>query len=260
MKTKLLTALLWTFLTLTTSGRAQSILFADSFESGSLDQWVGKLGLPHHGQIVIDPLDPANHVLTFTDRAVGGDIFNASQISLVGLPQHFVLSFDFLGLAIGGVPPAEYGGFAGITTDPDGNSPHYWLAGTLLDALNVPPTVATVLRPDGQWHHYSVDFTEVVLADNLTSIQLMLEDWGDRLGVPGDVYFDNVKLVAGSATPIADLVPCAGPLSGGKWKNHGQYVSTVVKAVETYLENGILTAEEAEQIVEEAVHSTCGKK
>src|SRR4051812_40429936 len=190
MKTKLLTGLLLTLLGLATHSRAQSILFADRFESGNLDQWVGKLGLPHHGQIVIDPLNPANHVLTFTERAVGGDIFNVSPISLVGLPQRFILSFDFLGLAIGGVPPAEYGGFAGITTDPDGRSPHYWLAGTLLDALNVPPTVATVLRADGQWHHYSVDFTEVVLSDNLTSIQVMLEDWGDRLGVPGDVYFD----------------------------------------------------------------------
>ena len=259
MKKKLLTGLLLTLLLIAIPGRAQSALFADNFESGNLNQWTGKLGLPHHGQIVIDPLNPTNHVLTFTAGAAGGDIFNDSQISLVGQPQHFVLSFDFLALPIGGVPPLEYGGFAGITTDPDGVLPHYWLAGTFFDALNVPATVATVLTADGQWHHYAVDFTEVVLSNNLTSIQVMLEDWYDRLSIPGDIYFDNVRLEAGVPT-IEQLVPCTGPLSGGKWKNHGQYVSSVVHAVEAYLERGLLTEEEAEQIVVTAARSVCGKK
>jgi hypothetical protein len=259
MKTNLLAGLSLTLLLAAIPGRAQSTLLTDNFESGNLDQWTGKLGLPHHGQIVTDPLNPANHVLTFTASATGGDIFNASPISLVGLPQRFILSFDFLGLAIGGVPPLEYGGFAGITTDPDGALPHYWLAGTLFDALNVPATVATVLTADGQWHHYSVDFTEVVLSNNLTSIQVMLEDWSDRLSIPGDVYFDNIKLVAGVPT-IEQLVPCAGPLSGGTWKSHGQYLSAVVQAVETYLASGVVTGEEAKQIVVAAAQSDCGKK
>src|SRR5712692_11443907 len=93
--------------------RAQLTLFEESFESGDLNQWTGKFGLSHHGQIVTDPLDPTNHVLTFTQVNAAGDIFSASPISLAGLPVRFILSFDFLGLPVGGVAPSEYGGFAG---------------------------------------------------------------------------------------------------------------------------------------------------
>ena len=45
---------------------AQITVFEDTFEAGNLDQWTGKLGPEHHGQIVADPLNPQNHVLTFT--------------------------------------------------------------------------------------------------------------------------------------------------------------------------------------------------
>src|SRR5258707_919245 len=119
-------ALLMGFL-ITTGPTHGQVLFSDNFESGNLDQWIGKLGLPHQGQIVTDPLRPTNHVLTFTGVNAAGDIFNASPISLAGLPQPLILSFDFLGLPLGGVPPSEYGGFAGVTTDPNGALPHYWL-------------------------------------------------------------------------------------------------------------------------------------
>ena len=54
----------------TTPARAQVTVFEDAFESGNLNQWTGPFGGPHHGQIVADPLDAANHVLTFT--AVSG--------------------------------------------------------------------------------------------------------------------------------------------------------------------------------------------
>jgi len=52
----------------------------------------------------------------------------------------------------------------------------------------------------------------------------------DRGSIPGDVYFDNVRLAA--PLDIEQLVPCAGPLSGGRWKSHGQYVASVVEVVE----------------------------
>ena len=235
-------------------------LFADDFESGNLNQWTGKLGLPHHGQLVSDPLSPTNHVLTFTQVATGGDIFNVSVIALSARSQPIILSFDFLGLSTEPMPPMEFGGFAGITTDPDGRSPHYWLAGTFPPALNVPSPVATTLTADGKWHHYVIDFTSVVLSNELTAIQVMLEDWSDRLGVPGDVYFDNVRLVAGGALAIEQLVPCAGPITGGRWKRHGEYVFATVQAVKVYLERGLLTAEEGEEIVVGAARSDCGKR
>jgi hypothetical protein len=260
MKSKPLTALLLMLLAATVSGRAQSTLFEDNFENGNLNQWTGKLGTPHHGQIVTDPLNPTNHVLNFTEVAAGGDIFNASPISLAGKPRPFILSFDFLGLPVGGASPFEYGGFAGITSDPDGVLPHYWLAGTYPPALNVPTNIATSLTADGQWHHYSVDFTALVLSNNLTTIQVMLEDWFDRSSIPGDVYFDNIRLVAGNVPTIEQLIPCAGPLAGGGWKNHGQYVSSVVQAVKAYLGRGLLTEAEAEAIIVAAAQSGCGKK
>ena len=259
MKQKSLTlpGLLLILLAVATPVRAQFTLFEDSFESGNLNQWIGKLGLPHHGQIVTDPLNSANHVLTFADVNAAGDIFSASPISVDGLPRRFILSFDFLGLPIGGVPPSEYGGFAGVTTDPAGILPHYWLAGTYLPALNVPASVATVLMADGLWHHYEVDLTEVVTANSLTSFQLMLEDWYDRGSIPGDVYFDNVRLAA--PLDMEQVVPCAGPLSSGTWRNHGQYVSAVVEVVEAYVESGLLTESEAETVIAAAAQSECGR-
>src|SRR5689334_7023164 len=140
--------------------RADVTVFEDAFESGSLNQWTGKLGPEHQGKIVADPLNPANHVLTFTGVNAAGDVFSAVQIPTLG-KQRFVLSFDFLALPVAGVVPNEYGGFAGITTDPAGilGNPHFWLAGTYFPAINVPASVATVLATDGQWHHYEVDFT-----------------------------------------------------------------------------------------------------
>ena len=253
-----LTGLLLMLLAVATPVRAQFTLFEERFESGNLNQWTGKAGLPHHGQIVTDPLNSINHVLTFSDVNAAGDIFSASRISVDGLPRRFILSFDFLGLPIDGVPPSEYGGFTGVTTDPAGVLPHYWLAGTYLPALNVPAPVATVLTADGLWHHYEVDFTEVVVANGLTSFQLMLEDWYDRGSIPGDVYFDNVRLAA--PLDIEQRVPCAGPLSGGTWKNHGEYVSSVVEVVKTYVQNGLLTEREAETVIATAANSECGRK
>jgi hypothetical protein len=58
----------------------------------------------------------------------------------------------------------------------------------------------------------------------------------------------------------SELVPCAGPRPGQPWKNHGQYVSAVVEAVEEQLAQGLLTEEEAEEIIVAAARSHCGRK
>src|SRR6185436_17728188 len=55
-------------------------VFEDTFEAGNLNQWTGKPGFEHQGQIVNDPLNPLNHVLTFTGVNAAGDIFSASPI------------------------------------------------------------------------------------------------------------------------------------------------------------------------------------
>jgi hypothetical protein len=59
---------------------------------------------------------------------------------------------------------------------------------------------------------------------------------------------------------IDQLAPCAGPASGGTWKNHGQYVSTVAHVVEEFVDQGLITEEQGEEIVEQAAQSDCGKE
>jgi hypothetical protein len=59
---------------------------------------------------------------------------------------------------------------------------------------------------------------------------------------------------------IDQIAPCSGPASGGTWKNHGQFVSTVAGAVEAFLAQGLINAEQAETIITQAAQSNCGAK
>jgi hypothetical protein len=58
---------------------------------------------------------------------------------------------------------------------------------------------------------------------------------------------------------INGLVPCSGPASGGTWKNHGQYVSSVAHAAQSLANQGCISDSEKGQIVSEAARSSCGK-
>ena len=57
---------------------------------------------------------------------------------------------------------------------------------------------------------------------------------------------------------IDQLVPCAGPLSGGTWKNHGEYVRAVVGAATDFLKTRLITRRQWSQIVTHAARSKCG--
>jgi hypothetical protein len=57
---------------------------------------------------------------------------------------------------------------------------------------------------------------------------------------------------------IDQLVPCDGPASGGSWKNHGQYVSAVAQVVNEFLAEGLITEDEADQVMAQAAESRCG--
>jgi hypothetical protein len=59
---------------------------------------------------------------------------------------------------------------------------------------------------------------------------------------------------------IDDVVPCAGPTTGGTWKNHGKYVSTVAKTARNWVRQGLVTKAERAEIVADAARSECGKK
>ena len=56
---------------------------------------------------------------------------------------------------------------------------------------------------------------------------------------------------------IDELVPCSGPASGGTWRNHGQYVSSVAHAAQSLANQGCISQQEIGQIVSEAARSDC---
>jgi hypothetical protein len=67
-------------------------------------------------------------------------------------------------------------------------------------------------------------------------------------------------IVDAKGCSIDQLAPCAGPATGGTWKNHGQYVSTVAQAAESFVAQGLISEEQAEEILAQAAQSNCGAK
>jgi hypothetical protein len=183
---------------------ANPILFQDSF-SGGLSQWTGRNGGSHQGQIIADPLNAQSSVLNFNGLNYSGDIFTASAIPVAGISQ-VLLSFDYLGLAQLGSVPGNLGGFLGIGFDlvPNGGA---WLAGTEPSAVNGLGFTGIEIIDDGSWHHYQIDLTPMITANNISAFHLMVEDWGDAHGVAGDSYFDNITV---SGPDSAGSVPDGG--------------------------------------------------
>jgi len=67
------------------------------------------------------------------------------------------------------------------------------------------------------------------------------------------------SLVNNSGCSLDQLVPCDGPPSGGSWRNHGQYISSLARAVNQFLEQGVISEEQADAIMSAAAQSPCGK-
>jgi len=66
-------------------------------------------------------------------------------------------------------------------------------------------------------------------------------------------------IVNAQGCSIDQLVPCSGPRPGKSWKNHHQYVLAVANEVVEFLEEGLLTEEQANTIVSTAIKSNCGR-
>ena len=86
----------------------------------------------------------------------------------------------------------------------------------------------------------------------------------DADGVPDDedlcLNTSAGAIVNEHGCSIDQLVPCAGPASGGAWKNHGQYVSSLGEVAETFRSLGLITLEQRNSAVQAAAHSACGRK
>ncbi len=91
----------------------------------------------------------------------------------------------------------------------------------------------------------------------------LVPDWS-RIGTdithqgPFNASF-SLSGVMDAASIIDELVPCSGPASGGTWKNHGQYVSSVAHAAQSLAKQGCLSQPGIGKIVSEAARSNCGK-
>lgn len=167
------------------------VVFEHDFESG-LSPWVGRPG-GHDAQTLPDPLGTRGNVVHFLDVIANGDIFTPALEIDPG--STYTLSFDYLGVPSGPVPPGGLGGFIGISDDLGFPASLGWIAGTQ------PDQVTNVLVDDGAWHSYSISFrpSDYFLPSGGT-IRLMLEDFeGSGTyaadAAPGDAYFDNVRLV-----------------------------------------------------------------
>jgi hypothetical protein len=101
-----------------------------------------------------------------------------------------------------------------------------------------------------------------------------LESWIRNANVAPDWLRIGTDIIGGGATfnasfslsgetdgmsIINQLVPCSGPVTGGTWKNHGQYVSSVAHAAQTLASQGCISQQEIGKIVSAAARSSCGK-
>jgi len=156
--------------------RAESLFFEDFETDLSLwtnETWTGRrFPREHHGIIVPDPLESDN-ALTFTSLGSRGDIFTDQKFS--STTKNYTLSFDYLGMPGQGGLDDNLGGFIGYRDYQDNPQ---WLAGT-------DPRHNDILPDTGQWEHLSIDF------ETQDNFRLMIEDW---VGIPGDAYFDNIRL------------------------------------------------------------------
>lgn len=196
----------WTFalacmLGSTASMAANVNAFADNFESG-LGQWTDRNPGNPESQIVNDPLNASNKVLSFLQKGSGGSLY--TNDFMVTSNGQFTVAFDYLGLTDRGGNPNDLGGFFGISQGLPDN--HYWVAGTQNGYGPI------WLQSANQWVHYSVTFTSPF---GNGPVHLMFEDFAGSGGVAGDVFFDNIQFNDSSvqALPVSNGVPEPGSLA-----------------------------------------------
>ena len=116
------------------------------------------------------------------------------------------------------------------------------------------------LAPD--WLRIGTDITGQGPFNAAFSLSGETDADGDGVGDSFDQCPDTAPgaIVDSNGCSIEQLAPCSGPASGGHWKNHGQYVSSVAQVVESFLAQGLLSEAQADTIVSQAAQSNCGAK
>ncbi|HEY5914402.1 MAG TPA: hypothetical protein VJA21_27750 [Verrucomicrobiae bacterium] len=114
-------------------------------------------------------------------------------------------------------------------------------------------------------------YLQIVNAPTVATNSGMATFQNIQIGAP-DQDFDGVPdamdqcpdtppctIVNADGCSIDQLVPCAGPASGGTWKNHGAYVSAFVHVANAFRAQGLISDHERALLVAEAAQSDCGK-
>jgi hypothetical protein len=116
------------------------------------------------------------------------------------------------------------------------------------------------LAPD--WLRIGTDITHQGPFNAAFTLSGETDEDGDGVGDSADLCPGTPAgaIVDANGCSIDQLAPCAGPASGGTWANHGQYVSTVAHVVQEFLTQGLISAEQAEEIISQAAESGCGHK
>lgn len=112
---------------------------------------------------------------------------------------------------------------------------------------------------EGAWEDLQGTVRFTMLSGSATLEQIVFLHFAPLDTETRDVRQLTVVPVRGAAL-IEQLVPCAGPRSGGQWKNQGEYRSAIGNAVQELLAAGGLSEQEAHDILQAAARSDCGKK
>jgi hypothetical protein len=163
-----------------------TVLFSENFESANgLNN--GNWASNGSGEIIIDPLNPSNHVLEFTDLGSGGDLFSI-PIANTNAPDYY-LSFDYY------VTSQPGGGFIG--DDPN------WLAGNCNGCYSTPVSLDSL--PAGQWNQVEIEFANPNPGSG--TFVLFLEQFAET-PVPNGL-FDNIVISDSGFSPLP--LPSSAP-------------------------------------------------
>jgi uncharacterized repeat protein (TIGR03803 family) len=122
--------------------------------------------------------------------------------------------------------------------------------------------LANVQPNDAAEYSVIVSNSAGTVKSSMALLALPADSDGD--GVPDDVDLcpgtPAGSVVDEHGCSIDQLVPCDGPITGGRWKNHGQYVTAFNTVADSFLAKGLITAEQWRALIQGAPRSQCGKK